>query len=40
MDAKWKIKNFFGLLKNELTYQQTFKSIEDYKQEMKYYLDY
>ncbi len=34
------IENFFGLLKSELLYLQTFESIEHFKQELVDYLDY
>lgn len=34
------IKNFFGLLKSELLYLQTFDSIEQFKAELVDYLDY
>jgi len=34
------IENFFGLLKNELLYLQTFESMEHFKQELLDYLDY
>ena len=34
------IENFFGLLKSELLYLQTFESMEHFKQELVDYLDY
>lgn len=34
------IENFFGLLKSELLYLQTFNSMEHFKQELIDYLDY
>ncbi len=34
------IENFFGLLKSELLYLQTFESMEHFKQELIGYLDY
>lgn len=34
------IENFFGLLKSELLYLQEFKSMEHFKKELVYYLDY
>ncbi len=34
------IENFFGLLKSELLYLQTFESMEHFKQELIDYLDY
>lgn len=34
------IENFFGLLKSELLYLQKFKSVEDFKEELKRYLHY
>ena len=34
------IENFFGLLKSELLYLQTFDSIEHFKAELVDYLDY
>ena len=34
------MENFFGLLKSELLYLQTFQSMENFKQELIHYLDY
>lgn len=34
------MENFFGLLKSELLYLQKFKSVEDFKEELKRYLHY
>ena len=34
------MENFFGLLKSELLYLQTFHSMEHFKQELFAYLDY
>ena len=34
------MENFFGLLKSELLYLQTFESIEHFKAELEEYLDY
>lgn len=34
------IENFFGLLKSELLYLQTFESVSHFKQELVEYLDY
>lgn len=34
------MENFFGLLKIELLYLQEFESIEHFKRELLYYLDY
>ena len=34
------IENFFGLLKSELLYLQTFESMEQFKKELIDYLDY
>lgn len=34
------MENFFGLLKSELLYLQKFKSVEDFKEELKLYLHY
>ena len=34
------MENFFGLLKSELLYLQTFQSMEHFKQELVAYLDY
>lgn len=34
------IENFFGLLKSELLYLRTFKSIEEFKKELENYIDY
>lgn len=34
------MENFFGLLKSELLYLQKFKSVEDFRKELKRYLHY
>lgn len=34
------MENFFGLLKSELLYLKKFKSVEDFKEELKRYLHY
>lgn len=34
------IENFFGILKSELFYLQKFKSIEDFEEELRNYIDY
>lgn len=34
------IENFFGLLKSELLYLQTFESIDHFKKELEKYIDY
>lgn len=33
------MENFFGLLKSELLYLQTFESVEQFKKELVEYLD-
>ena len=34
------MENFFGLLKSELLYLQTFDSLEHFKEELELYLQY